>query len=228
MLRTATALAAFCLGLLGVAAATTAPHPAAPSGLTAAIAATAAARTPYAFDIDVNSSKINWRMHFGPRATPHLQLVSPPRASLSHDQQQAFDQSAQQLDDVSWCASPNMAHVSALQLAREDAATATYSFQPTVASIRNPQTRRFANQLRGEFTLNKTDPDIARVHLFAPAPFSPMLMTQITRIDVVVTCSPAPNGRMFAAQTVTQVAGSALGQAFSEQTVQRVHGLAAP
>lgn len=222
----------FCTLAAGLAAALTVSIALAqqtpPPALSAAIAATQAARAAYAFDIDVNSSKINWRMHFDPQASPHLQLLSPPRAALSHDQQQAFDQSAQQLDGLSWCAGDLMGHVTALQLTHDDADAATYSFQPTPQSIRSPQTRRFAAQLRGELTLTKASSDIARIHLFAPTPFSPMLMTQITRMDIAITCTTAPNGRRFASQTVTQVAGSALGQTFSETSTQRVHDLAAP
>src|SRR5690348_13190748 len=107
MLRTATALAAFCLSLLGLASAT-APQP---GPLSTAIAATAAARAAYAFDLDIQSSKINWRTHFDPHAAPHLQLVQPTRASLNNDQRRAFDDAARRMDGVSWCASAEMGHI---------------------------------------------------------------------------------------------------------------------
>src|SRR5690349_23485232 len=107
MLRPATALAAFCLSLLGAAAAITA-QPAPPPALNAAIAATAAARAPYAFDLDINSSKINWRTHFDPRATPHLTLIDPALAALGHDERRAFDNASQRMEGLSWCASAEM------------------------------------------------------------------------------------------------------------------------
>jgi len=222
MLRTATALAAFCLGLVGIAAAI-APQPA---PLTTAIATTASSRTAYAFDLDIQSSKINWRTHFDPRTTPHLQLVQPTRASLNNDQRRAFDDAAHRMDGVSWCASAEMGYIANVRLLREDADSATYAFQPTRDSIRSEQARTFAEHLRGEFTLTKTNPDIARVHIYAPAPFSPALLVNLTRVDITISCASAPNNRRFAAETVTEIAGSALGQAFTERTVQRTHDLA--
>lgn len=222
MLRTATALAAFCLGLLGIAVAT-APTP--PS-LTAAIANTASARAAYAFDLDIQSSKINWRTHFDPHATPHLQLVQPTRASLSNDQRRAFDDAAHRMDGVSWCASTEMGHIANVRLLNDTADSATYAFQPTRESIRSEQARGFADHLRGEFTLTKASPDISRIHIYAPTPFSPALLVNLTRVDIVITCANAPNSRRFASETVTEIAGSALGQAFTERSVQRTHDLA--
>ncbi|MBI3437648.1 MAG: hypothetical protein HY054_03165 [Proteobacteria bacterium] len=225
MLKTTAALAAFLVGLLGVAAAV-APQPAPPSALGAAIAATSAARTAYAFDMDVQSAKLNWRTHFDPRSTPHLQLVQPTLASLNNDQRRAFDDAARRLTGVSWCASTEMGHITNVRPLREDSDTITYAFQPTRDSIRSEQARAFADRLRGEFTLTRSNPDIARVHIYAPAPFSPALLVNLTRMDVAITCVVAPNNRRYASETITEIAGSALGQAFAERTVQRTHDLA--
>jgi hypothetical protein len=111
-------------------------------------------------------------------------------------------------------------------LLRETPETATYAFQPTPDSIRGEQARSFAARLRGEVTITKLDPDIASIHIFAPAPFSPMLLVRIDRIDISINCAPAPNGRRFASETVTQIRGSAFGQAINERSVQRAHDLA--
>ena len=51
-------------------------------------------------------------------------------------------------------------------------------------------------------------------------------MEHWTRVDITISCASAPNNRRFAAETVTEIAGSALGQAFTERTVQRTHDLA--
>lgn len=225
MLRPATALAAFCLSLLGAATATPS-RPPAPSALHAAIAATAAAQSPYAFDLDINSSKINWRTHFDPRATPHLQLIEPALAALGHDERRAFDDASRRMQGLSWCASAEMDHVANVRVLRDDISSTTYFFQPTRDSIRSEAARPFADHLRGEFTLIKAEPDIARIHIYAPAPFSPALLVNLTRMDIVVSCATAPNNRRFASEAVTEIAGSALGQAFHERTVQRTHDLA--
>jgi len=225
MLRPATALAALCLSLLGAAAAVPA-EPAPASALHAAIAATAAARAPYAFDLDINSSKINWRTHFDPRATPRLTLIDPALAALGHDERRAFDNASRRMEGLSWCASAEMGHIANVRVLRDDAFSTTYSFQPTRDSIRSEAARPFADHLRGEFTLIKANPDIARIHLYAPAPFSAGLLVNLTRIDIVISCEAAPNARRYASQAITEIAGSALGQAFHERTMQRTHDLA--
>lgn len=230
MLRTATALAAFCLSLAALSlvgrVSAAAPPPAAPTALTAAIAATSAARAPYAFDMDVNSSKIAWRTHYDPRTNPQLQLLQPALASLNADQRRAFDDASRRTQGLSWCASAEMGHIANVRPLHEDADTATFAFQPTRDSIRSEQARAFADRLRGEFTITKANPDIARIHIFAPAPFSPALLVNITRMDMVISCASAPNNRRYAAETVTEMAGSALGQALNERSVQRTHDLA--
>jgi hypothetical protein len=207
-----------------------APAPASqapPSALAAAIAATQAAKIAYAFDVDTASSQLNWRAHFDPHATPALQLVAPPRASLSSAQQHAFDQAAAQTRGLPWCASEQMGRVAGLRLLNEGAESATFAFQPTAESAQSDQARRFAAQLRGDLTLSKGEADITRIHIYAPAPFSPMLLARVEQLDIVITCAAAPNGRRYAAEAVTQVRGNALGQAFNERSVRRTLNLAA-
>jgi hypothetical protein len=225
MLRPATALAALCLSLLGAAAAAP-PELAAPSALHAAIEATAAARAPYAFDLDINSSKLNWRAHFDPRSTPHLRLIEPQLAALGHDQRRAFDDASRRMQGLSWCASAEIGRIANVSVLRDDAVSTAYSFQPTRDSLGGEGARPFAGQLRGELTLLKADADIVRIHIFAPRPFSPAILVNVTRMDMVISCAAAPNHRRFASEAVTEIAGSALGQAFNERTVQRTHDLA--
>lgn len=196
--------------------------------LAAAVAATRGAKADYAFDYELDSAKQTWRARFDPSATPRLRLVQPRPEQLKGDERRAFDNLAHQMDGVSWCASEQMNRVANIRLLREDDASATYAFQPTPESIRSEQSRRFANQLRGEVTLTKTNPDITRVRLFAPAAFSPFPLVNIARLNIVISCASAPNGRRYAAETTTQIAGSALGQNFDEQTVQRTRNLATP
>jgi hypothetical protein len=209
-------------------AAAAAAQSAGPALLASAVSATQAAKTDYAFDFDLETSKQAWRARFDPRASPRLRLVQPRREQLKGDERRTFDRIAEQMEGVSWCASENMARVEDLTLVREDEASAVYSFQPNAESVRGEQARRFANRLRGEMTLLKTTPDIARVRLYAPQAFDPMPLVRVEELNVVITCQAAPNGRRFAAETVTTLRGSALGQAFNERSVQRARNLAAP
>lgn len=211
------------LGFAALAAAQSAP-----TLLINAVTATQAAKTDYAFDFELETSKQNWRARFDPDATPRLRLVQPRRDELKGDERRAFDRLAGQMEGVSWCASENLARAHEVRLVREDDATAVYAFQPSAESIRGEQARRFADRLRGELTLVKATPDILRVRLYAPESFSPLPLVRIDGLDIVITCQSAPNGRRYAAETVTSLRGAALGQSFSERSTQRARNLATP
>ncbi len=195
--------------------------------LTQAVAATQAAKADYAFDYELNTSKANWSARFDPSATPHLRMVTPARDALSNDERRAFDRMAEDFEGVSWCASEGMGRVADVRLLREDATSATYSFQPTRESVRGEQARRFAERLRGEVTVLKATPDIARVRLFVPEGFSPAPLVRLDSLNVVITCQTAPNGRRYAAETTTVMRGNAFGQTFDERSVQRARNLSA-
>lgn len=220
------ALAGFALYAAG-ASAQNARAPA-PAILTQAVSATMAGKTDYAFDYQLETSKTNWRARFHPSASPRLSLVQPRRDELENDQRRAFDSMAENMEGVSWCASEGMSRADNIRLVREDATSAVYSFQPNAETIRGEQARRFANRLRGEFTLLKATPDISRIRIYTPQSFSPMLMVRVDEVNVVISCAAAPNGRRYASETVTTMRGSALGQDFNERTVQRASNLVAP
>lgn len=193
--------------------------------LTQAVAATQAAKADYAFDLELNTSKTNWRARYEPSASPQLRLVAPRREDLENDERRAFDRMAEDFEGVSWCASEGMGRVTDVRLIREDETTATYAFQPTRESIRGEQARRFADRLRGEATLLKATPDITRVRLFTPQSFSPAPLVRLDALNIVITCQAAPNGRRYAAETTSHVRGSAFGQDFDERSVQRARNL---
>ena len=216
-------IAAVFAGLVASAVA----QQAAPALLTQAVAATQSARANYAFDFDLETSQQNWRARYQPNANPRLRLVQPRRDDLSGDERRAFDRMAEDMEGVSWCASENIGRVEQVRLLREDETTATYAFQPTEESVRGEQARRFVDRLRGEMTILKTDPDISRVRLYVPEAFSPLPLVRLDHLNIIITCAVAPNGRRYAAETVTTMRGSALGQAFDERTVQRARNLSA-
>lgn len=195
--------------------------------LTQAVAATQAAKADYAFDWTLDTAKQNWRARFDPNATPRLRLVAPDASSLKGDEREGFNRLSREMEGVSWCASEHMGRVSNVQLIRDDGETSTYSFQPTRESIRSEQSRRFAEQLRGEMTMLNGAPDITRVRLYAPAAFSPVPLVNVQRLNIVITCAAAPNGRRYASETISEIRGSAFGQAFDERSVQRTSNLRA-
>jgi hypothetical protein len=195
--------------------------------LAQAAAATRIAKADYAFDLEISSAKLNWRARFDPAQRPGLRLVQPRREDLANDERRAFDRMAAEFDGVSWCASEQMARVADVRLLREDAASAVYAFQPTPESIRGEQAGRFASRLRGEATIDKSAGDITRVRLFTPEAFSPFPLVRVDSADIAISCATAPNGRRYAAETVTVLRGSAFGSAFNERSVQRARNLSA-
>jgi hypothetical protein len=222
LVRTVVIAAAFA-GLVASAVAQQAP----PALLAQAVAATQSPLADYAFDFDLETSRQNWRARYEPGGSPRLRLVQPRRDDLSGDERRAFDRIAEDMEGVSWCASENIGHVEQVRLLREDETTATYAFQPTEESVRGEQARRFVDRLRGEMTILKTDPDISRVRLYVPEAFSPLPLVRLDHLNINITCAAAPNGRRYAAETVTTMRGSALGRAFDERTVQRARNLSA-
>jgi hypothetical protein len=195
--------------------------------LAQAVAATAAAKIDYAFDVELETGDVNWRARIEPSATPRLRLVSPRREALEADQRRAFDRMAEDFEGVSWCAGERMGRVENVRLLREDDSSATYSFQPTRDSVRGEQARRFADRMRGEMVITKDSPDIARMRIYMPEAFSPAPLVRLEHFDMRITCQTAPNGRRYASEAVTEIRGSALGQAFSERSVQRARNLSA-
>jgi hypothetical protein len=200
----------------------------------AALAATAVAQNTgailltqavAAIDVDLNTSKINWRARYQPGVTPALRLVSPARDELSGDERRAFDRMAEDFEGVSWCAGERMGRVADVRLLREDETTATYSFQPTRDSVRE-EAQRFADRMRGEVVVTKgDDPDILRMRIYMPESFSPAPLVRLSHFNMAITCQTAPNGRRYASEAITEMRGSALGQEFSERTVQRSRNL---
>jgi len=218
------------LALMTIAAAlaaTAAAQNTGPAALAQAVAATQAAKTAYAFDVEIASSKQNWRARFNPTGTPRLRLISPTRESLEPDQRRAFDNFAENMEGVSWCASEHMGRVANVRPIREDETTVTYAFQPTRESVRGEQARRYADRMRGEFTLTRDSPDITYVRLYTPAAFSPLPLVRLDHMNIVIRCAAAPNGRRYAAETRTEVRGSAFGQDFDERSTQRASNLSA-
>lgn len=197
------------------------------SVLARAVAATQAARAAYAFDFELLTEERTWRARYEPGASPRLRLVQPRLDQLENDDRRAFERFAEQMEGVSWCASEYLGRVRDVRLVREDATTAVYAFQPTRESIRGEQARRYADRLRGEFTFDKAANDITRVRLHIPRAFSPVPLVNITYFNVVSTCALAPNGRRYAAETVSDVRGSAFGRDVNEHSMQRARNLSA-
>jgi len=91
--------------------------------------------------------------------------------------------------------------------------------------VRGEQARRYIDRMRGELTLSKANPDVTAIRLFTPAPFSPAPLVEVRRVNVAITCQLAPNGRRYAAETISDVSVSAFGQDINQRTIQRARNL---
>jgi hypothetical protein len=211
---------------LAIAASASAAAPL-PAPLLAAVAASQSAKIDYAFDVDFSSAKAQIRAHYDPSAIPHVHMLQPSDAQLNKDQRAILNALQTQLEGVGWCAGERMGRIADVRLEREDADSAIYSFQPTRESSRG-QGAQFADRLRGELTLSKSNPDITAIHIFTPAAFDPVPFVHIASLDVAVLCAVAPNGRRYAAQSVSQTTGSAFGQAINEHNVEHIANLSPP
>lgn len=147
-------------------------------------------------------------------------VLNPPEASLSADQRAAIAGLRNEEDLSLWCADPNLA-ARDFALVSEDAATATFRFQP----LPDPdmgQDERFTKNLTGELVVSKSPPDVLSLKVYAPAPFKPNLLAKIDRFESTTTCAPAPDGRQYAARVSSRVAGSAMFAAFDQSVVQTI------
>ena len=220
-------LVALTAVLAGFAAAAVAQQ--APTPLASAVAATRAAKADFTFDWTMETSKQNWRARFDPRtAAPKLRLVQPTRESLDGGQRRAFDSVAERTEGVTWCASDGIGRSTNVRLVRDEGARAVYAFQPTRESQRGGAGAQFVERLHGEFTYLKADNDIGAIRFFITEPFSPIPLSRVDALEIVIRCESAPNQRRYAAETVVNLRVSALGQTVNERSVTSLSNLAAP
>lgn len=224
---------------LALAAAAVVANPArsvpAPSLVTRAAAATEAAKTPYAFDIEVSSAGQAWKAHFEPKGSPRLRLVAPP--SLQGDAKTSFSAMARGLDGVRWCASPELTRAQEMHRLREDDTSETYAFDASPEMMSGGQSGGHQNenaplsiqpgQLQGEVTVTKQDPDVVQFRIYATRPISPMVMVRLEHLDFLVHCAVAPNGRRYAGEISTGVSGTAFGRQIERRSVQHTTNLVA-
>lgn len=198
------------------------------SALTRAVAASNAAKVDYRFDLELRSGQSGWLARFDPTSQQRLTLVSPERDELSAGARRAFESYASDVEGLSWCANDYIARVTDMRPISENETSVTYAFQPTPESIRSESSRRYARHMRGEMTVSKQDADITAIRLFSPQAFSPMPMVRLSQVNITFRCVPAPNGRHYAAEVVTEMRGSAFGQNVTSRSVQRASNLSAP
>lgn len=199
-----------------------------PSLLAAAIAQTIAAQAPYAYEVTVESQRGALHYAFDPaqRGPARVRMIAPAESALDDRGRRTLQRVREDADGDIWCASAKLRQSRNLAIAREDAQTITYSFTPSPEQAGGPQSAAFVRYLRGEATVQRDTPDVTLIRISAAQPFHASI-ARVDSFNMTIRCEPGPNGRRFAAETVTEISGSALTQRFNERSVQRVHHLAA-
>jgi len=195
-----------------------------PAALSAAIEATQSAKADYAFEQAIEARGRNMRVAFDPDSDPRVRLIAPSQGELDSDGRRLFERIADDLEGLSWCASERLRAIENVRVLREDSETVAYAFQPTAASSRGAMAQ-LAQHLRGEMVISKAEPDIRSIRVYAPAPFSPLPLTEVAAADARIDCAAAPNGRNYVAMTSIRLSAVAFGQSVDERSVQRTSAL---
>ncbi len=197
-----------------------------PALFASAIADTISAETPYSFDTRIESERGVMRYAYNAAATgpARVRLLEPAEATLDRRGRGTLERIRRDADGDIWCAGRKMRTARNVTVAREDANTITYAFQPSPEQAGGERSAGIVRHLRGEAVVSREGRDVTAIRIRATAPFHASI-ARIDRFTMDVRCDVAPNGRRYGAETVTHIAGSALGQAFDERSVQRVSNL---
>jgi len=197
-----------------------------PALFASAISETIAAETPYSFDTRVESERgvMRYAYDASASAAARVRLLEPAESTLDRRGRATLERIQRDADGDIWCAGRKMRTARNVTVAREDANTITYAFQPSPEQAGGERSANIVRHLRGEAVVSREGRDVTTIRIRSSAPFH----ASVARVDsfsMTIRCEPAPNGRRYGAETVTHIAGSALGQAFNERSVQRVSNL---
>ncbi len=194
-----------------------------PALLAAAIAETAAAARPVAYEVAVDHPRGAYRYLFDPAASgaQRVRLLAPAESELDGRTREALQRVRAEADGDIWCASRKLATARDVRAIAEDESSITYAFTPSPELAGGERGASVLRHVRGEMRVLKVSRDVAEVRIYAPAMFR-LAIARIDQFDMRIRCDAAPNGRRYSAETATRVRGSALGQAFDERSTQRV------
>lgn len=197
-----------------------------PALFASAIAETISAEAPYSFDTRIESERGVFRYAYNANASgpARIRLLEPAESALDRRGRATLERIREDADGDIWCAGRKLRTARNVAIAREDATSITYSFQPSAEQAGGERSAGIVRHLRGEAVVARESRDVTAIRIRSAAPFH----ASVARIDTFtmnIRCDPAPNGRRYGAETITHISGSALGQNFNERSVQRVSNL---
>jgi len=127
-----------------------------------------------------------------------------------------------------WCAEFAARIPSNAERTAEEPGSVTYSFTPVAEEDADGAERKLFGSL---IATARIDPETASVQSFQlhlPASMKPNFMSRIETFSMYLECDAAPDGRAYVKQMDMEVAGSALGQSFSQETSRSITRLLEP
>jgi hypothetical protein len=194
-----------------------------PSLFAAAIADTVAQQRPVAYEVTVESARGTMRYAFNGavRGDARVRVLAPAERQLEASELRTIQRLRREGDGDIWCASHKLLEATDVRVVREDDATAVYAFTPSVAQVGGPANAAMIRYVRGEATVSKASTDVTAMRIYSVQPFHASL-ARIDRFTLNIRCDLGANGRRYAAETETDIHGSALTQRIDNHVVSRI------
>ena len=180
----------------------------------------------YRFDMTYDDGELALTMKID-QSRPEGERViamTPALDSLQDDSRRKAEILSQRTRGDIWCASFASSIPADARRIAETAATATYAFTPVPPADAGQMAAAYPH-LAATATIDKASAQLLELQMNAPRSFKPMPVARIQRFDMTVTCLPGPDGRTHIANTVIDIAGSAMMRSFNQREIRRVANL---
>jgi hypothetical protein len=180
----------------------------------------------YAFDVDVDDGKNQFRMTVDP-SQPNGQRVvkfAPEVSTLKGDSAKKADMLIKKTAGDIWCSSFAENIPANAKRVSETPASATYSFTPLPGKT-DAQTASAYKFLKATATIDKSTGAILAYEMNSPKAFKPMAVAKIDKLSMKVACKPLPDGRTYIESLAFDLKGSAMMQSLDQKEVRRISNL---
>ena len=180
----------------------------------------------YAFDVDVDDGKDQFRMRVDQSLPNGKRVVkfAPDMATLKGDSAKRADMLIKKTAGDIWCSSfaenipADAARVS------ETPISATYNFTPLPGKS-DAQSASAYRFLKATATIDKATGAILAYEMTSPKAFKPMAIAKIDKLSMKVACKPLPDGRTYIESLAFDLKGSAMMQSLDQTEIRRISNL---
>jgi hypothetical protein len=181
----------------------------------------------YAYDFNFARDGDSLKMRVDP-AKPigqRVTLLSPAKEKLTENAKKMVDRVEKNSDGNIWCAQFSSFVSSDAKLASETDKTAVYSFTPKPPNPKDQFAKAY-KFLKGEVTIDKTNPQILSFSMKAPGAFKPMSVAKVDRFILTASCARAPDGRTYPTSMNMDLAAKAMMQSITQKESRQTSNLA--